>query len=376
MTKKENGGTEHFKVAVIAVLLGLLAGAVMMLILGKNPFMAYYNLLQGCGFMPKSKYAGGKSILTDLSSYIDFLTPMLFAALSVAVALKGGLFNIGISGQMLVGAFLATTIVGYSSLPAVLAKPLVIIIAALGGMLIGALIGFLKARFNINEVVSSIMLNYTAEYIITFFINTKYVDPISRQSKEISKASRLTLHQILIGGYRYDLAISFILAIAAIFIVRFILERTVLGYDIKAVGQNKEAARYAGIKVNRCITLSMAISGLLAGLAGASYYLGYFASMQPKTLPSTGFDAIAVCLVGGSSPIGIFFASLFLEIIAKGSTYMSSQAGLEAEIASVIMGLILLTSACSAFILEFLNKRKKIKSEKSQKSEERQGGGN
>ncbi|MCR5108754.1 MAG: ABC transporter permease [Lachnospiraceae bacterium] len=359
MTKKENRSTEYFKVAVIAILLGLIAGAVMMLILGKNPLTAYYNLLQGCGFAPKSKYAGGKNILTDFTSYIDFLTPMLFAALAVAVALKAGLFNIGISGQMLVGAFLATTIVGYSSLGSFLAKPLIIIISSLGGMLIGALIGFLKARFNINEVVSSIMLNYTAEYIISFFINTKYVDPISRQSKEISQASRLTLHQILIGGYRYDIAIGFMLAIAAIFIIRFLLERTVLGYDIKAVGQNTEAARYAGIKVNRCITLSMAISGLLAGLAGASYYLGYFASIQPKTLPSTGFDAIAVCLVGGSSPIGIFFAALFLEIIEKGSTYMSSQAGLEAEIASVIMGLILLTSACSAFLLEFLKKRNK-----------------
>ncbi|MCR5486099.1 MAG: ABC transporter permease [Lachnospiraceae bacterium] len=353
--KKRN---ETVLVAVIAVILGLLAGAVMMLILKKNPLSAYYNLLQGSGLAPKGKYAGGKSMFSDFSSYIDFLTPMLFAALAVAVALKAGLFNIGISGQMLTGAFLATVLVGYGNLPAVLAKPLVILIAAAGGGVVGIIIGFLKSRFNISEVVSSIMLNYIASYIISFFINTRYVDPVSRQSKEIGQASRLTLHQVLVGGFRYDFALGFILAIIAILIVRFIFDRTVLGYELKAVGANREAARYAGIRVNRSILLSMGLSGLLGGLAGATYFLGYTASIQPKVLPSTGFDAIAVCLVGGSSPVGIFFASFFLEIIEKGSTYMSSQAGLEAEIASVIMGLILLTSACSSFILAKVSRRR------------------
>ncbi|MCR4908824.1 MAG: ABC transporter permease [Lachnospiraceae bacterium] len=344
-------------VAAIAIILGLLAGAVLILILKKNPLTAYYNLLQGSGLAPKGKYAGGKSMFTDFFSYIDFLTPMLFAALAVAIAYRTGLFNIGVSGQMLVGAFLATVLVGYSPLPAILAKPLVILVSAAAGGLIGALIGFLKYRFNINEVVSSIMLNYIAEYIISFFINTRYVNPVSRQSEEISSASRLTLHQVKIGGYRYDLAIGFILAIIMIILVRFLLDRTVLGYELRAVGANREAARYAGIRVSRSVVLSMTLSGILAGLAGATYYLGYFASIQPKVLPSTGFDAIAVCLVGGSSPVGIFFATFFLEIIEKGSTYMSSQAGLEAEIASVIMGLILLTTACSAFILSVIKKK-------------------
>ena len=110
---------------------------------------------------------------------------------------------------------------------------------------------------------------------------------------------------------------------------------------------------------------SMLLSGLLAGLAGATYYLGYVSTIQPKVLPSTGFDAIAVCLVGGSSPTGIFFSTFFLMIISKGSTYMSSQMGLDAEIASVITGLTLLTSACSAFILQVMYKlrRKKEKEE-------------
>ena len=339
-------------VALISILLGLIAGAIIITVLGKNPFSAFYNLLQGSGLAPKAKYAAGKSMLSDFTGFIDFMTPMLLAALAVAVALKTGLFNIGVSGQMLVGGFVSSVLIGYSTLPGAVAKPLVILISAVSGGLIGALIGFLKYRFNVNEVVSSIMLNYIAEYVISFLINTKYIDPLSRQSKEISEASRLTFHQILIGGYRYDLALGFIIAVIAVIVVKLIFDKTVLGYELMAVGLSRKAARYAGIRVDRALVVSMTISGVLAGLAGATYYLGYFASIQPKVLPSTGFDAIAVCMVGGSSPIGILLATFFLEIIEKGSTYMSSQAGLEAEIASVIMGLILLTSACSSFVLE------------------------
>jgi simple sugar transport system permease protein len=350
---------DRIVVAVVATLLGLIAGAVIILLLKKNPFSSYYSLLRGCGLAPKEKYAGGKSMLSDFSSFLDYMTPMLFAALAVAVALRTGLFNIGVSGQMLVGGFLATVLVGYSSLPAVVAKPLVIIIAAVGGGLIGALIGYLKFRFNINEVVSSIMLNYIASYVIGFFINTKFVDPVSRQSRDIGENARLTLHQIKLGAYKYDIPLGLVLGIIAIAAVLFMFERTVFGFELRAVGSNKVAAEYAGMKVGSSMVMSMLISGILAGLAGATWILGYASTIQPKVLPSLGFNAIAVCLVGGSSPIGIFFSTFFLMIIEKGSTYMSSQMGLEAEIASVITGMILLTSACSTFVLELVNKGRK-----------------
>ena len=352
-----NSKKDRIVVAVIAIFLGLIAGAVIILLLNKNPLSSYYSLLRGCGLAPKEKYAGGKSMLSDFSSFLDYMTPMLFAALAVAVALRTGLFNIGISGEMLVGGFLATILVGYSSLPPLLAKPLVIVIAAAGGGLLGALTGYLKYRFNINEVVSSIMLNYIASYVIGFFINTRYVDPLSRQSREIGENARLTLHQIKLGAYKYDIPLGLILALIVLAAVWFMFERTVFGFELKAAGANKVAAEYAGIKIGRSVVVSMLISGMLAGLAGATWFLGYMSSIQPKVLPSMGFDAIAVCLVGGSSPIGIFFSTFVLMIISKGSTYMSSQMGLEAEIASVITGLILTTSACSTFILELLSKR-------------------
>ena len=333
------------KVAVISVLLSLLAGAVVILILGKNPLSAYYNLLQGCGLAPKAKYGGSQSQLTDLSSYIDYWTPMIFAALSCAFAMKAGLFNIGISGQMLTAGFIATITVGYAeNLPGPVAKILVVLIGAAAGMGVGALIGFLKYKFNINEVVSSIMLNYIAKYIISFFIQMYFIDPVSRQSRNITDAARLTFHQVDVGGYKYDLPIGFILALIATFVVKFVMDKTT-------------AARYAGIRVGRGIVSSMAISGLLAGIAGVTYYLGYFASIQPKVLISTGFDAIAVCLLGNSDPVGILVASFLIEIISKGSAYMSSQAGLESEIASVVTGLILLASACNAYFLGRMQRR-------------------
>lgn len=341
----------RLKAALISVLLALAVGAVIILLLGKNPLSAYYNLLQGCGIAPKAKYAGGKSMLTDFSSFVNYWTPMIFAALAVTVAYNCGLFNIGVSGQMMTAGFIASITVGYSVLPAGIAKPLVILIGIVVGALIGALIGFLKYKFNINEVVSSIMINYTASYIISYFINSYFVDPVSRQSTVVNASARLTLMQVQIGSMKYDLPLGFILAVIAVIGIKFLMDRTVLGYELKSVGMNRRGSRYAGISVGRCMMLSMAISGGLAGLAGVTYYLGYFGSIQPKALPSMGFDAIAVCLLGGIQPVGSFVASFLIQIISKGTVYMSSQAGLESEIASVITGIILLYSACSEYIL-------------------------
>ena len=353
---------QSFSIPVFAILLSLIVGAIVIAILGKNPLAAYGNLLQGSGILPKPSYAGGKSMLTDFFSFMNYWTPMIFAALAVAVALKAGLFNIGISGQMLAAGFVSSVVVGYSTLAAPIAKPLVILISLVVGGLVGAIIGWLKYQFNINEVVSSIMINYIIQYVVAFLINTKYVDPVSRQSTNVSDASRLTLMNTEIGGFKYDIPLGFVLAIIMAFVIKFIFDKTTFGYELKAVGSNRKAAKYAGINVGKNMIMSMLISGALAGLAGATYYLGYFCSMQPKVLASIGYDAIAVSLLGNSNPIGILFSSFLISIMGKGSTYMSSTAGLDAEIASVITGLILLFSACSAYI-QYLVKKTKDKME-------------
>ena len=365
-------GNEKYQfitIPVFSIVVSLLVGAVVILLLGKNPIEAYGNLLQGSGLLMKEKYAGGKGMLTDFLSFVDYWTPMIFAALAVAVALKAGLFNIGVSGQMLAAGFVASVTVGYSTLAAPIAKPLVIIICFIVGSLVGGLIGFLKHKFNINEVVSSIMLNYIVEYVTAFFIYTKHVDPVSRQSKNISEAARLTLKNIPIGELKGDIPLGIILAIIVAFIIKYIFDKTTFGYELKAIGFNGNASKYAGINVGRNMVIAMMISGGLAGLAGATYYLGYFCSMQPKVLAGLGYDAIAVSLLGNSNPTGILASSFLINIINKGSTYMSSKAGLDAEIASVITGLILLFSACGAYI-QYLVKKNKDKLEENQKAKE------
>lgn len=357
--------TQGAAIPVFAVLLSLFAGALIVLLQGKNPFLAYMNLLQGSGLLPKESYAGYKSMLTDFTSFLNAWTPMLFASLSVAVALHAGLFNIGVAGQMLTAGFVATLFVGYSALPAAVARPLVILCGILTGMLLGAFVGFLKYRFNINEVVSTIMINYIAQYVISFFINTYYVNPVSRQSRPVSPSARLTLMDTPVGNLKMDIPLGILLAIAAAFLIRFLLERTCFGFEIKSVGFSRNAARYAGINVGKNLLMAMAVSGALAGLAGVSYYLGYFGSIQPRVLPGTGFDSIAVALLADSNPIGILFFSFFITILGKGSTYMNSASGLESEIASVITGMILLFSACNAYIRFYVNRAKlELKEEK------------
>ncbi len=359
ITHKTLGNQKYqfLSIPVFAIIVSLLACAVLIGLTGKNPFYAYYNLLQGSGIAPKNSYASHKNMLTDFTSYLNYLAPMIFASLAVLVALRVGLFNIGVSGQMLAAGFTASVVIGYSTLPGTVAKPLVILVGIVVGGFTGYLIGFLKVRFNINEVVSSIMINYMVQYFVSFLINTYYVDPVSRQSRNVSDQARLTFMNTPIGDLNADLPIGIILALITAGIIYFLLEKTKTGYEIKAVGCSRSAAEYAGIHVGKRLSHTMAISGALGGLAGVTYYLGYYASIQPKVLSNAGFDAIAVSLLGNNHPLGIILSSALITIIGKGSTYMKSTSGVPSEIASVVTGVILLFSACNAYIKYRINRK-------------------
>ena len=341
---------QRIMIPVFAILISLIVGAVMIMLVGKNPITSYQNLLQGSGILPKPSYAGSKGMLTDFMSFLNALTPMIFAALAVGVAFKVGLFNIGVAGQMLFAGFTATIIVGYSNLDAIVAKPLVILIGIVCGAAVGGIIGYLKYRFNINEVVSCIMVNYILQYVISFLINMYYVDVVSRQSRKIGEAASLTLKNVEAFGMKMEVPIGMILAVVVTFVIKFIFDKTKLGYEMKVVGKSQKAARYAGIEVGRTLVIAMLISGALAGLAGVTYYLGYNTSIQPKILSSVGYDAIAVSLLGNANPVGSMLSAFLITIISKGSTYMRSTAGVPQEMSAVITALILLFSACGAYI--------------------------
>lgn len=340
-------------VPAISIVLTLIVASAILLLLGKNPVEVFLGFLRGSGMVLKPRYAGGQGILTDFFSYFSILTPMIFASLGVMLGLRAGLFNIGVAGQMLLPGFLASVLVGYSNLPSYLAWPLIILIGLVSGGAMGSLIGFLKHRFNIHEVVTSIMLNYIVSYVTAFFINTYFVDPVTRNSRTIKETSRLLISGKA-GDVRFDFPVGLIVALLAVFVIRFILDRTTVGFRINAVGLNKDCARYAGINVGGNIVLAMAMSGALAGLAGVTYYLGFANNMVPKDLVSLGYDSIAVAVLGNIAPVGTLFASILVTIFQKGSIYMSSNVGVPKDIASVIIGILLMFSASGLYIEEKL----------------------
>lgn len=359
---------QFLSIPVFSILCSLVAISVIILLIGKNPLTAFQSLLQGSGWLQKPTYAAYKGQLTDFMDMLDAMTPMLFAALAVAVAYRAGLFNIGVSGQMLLSGFVATVLIGYSSLPAALARPLVLCIGIVVGAVAGGFIGLLKHRFNINEVVASIMLNYIFQYVVSFFINTRYVDPVSRQSRAIAPAARLTLMDVPVGDLKMRIPWCILLAIVAAVLLHIFLSKTKKGYEIKAVGLNRHAAQYAGMHVGRNIVLAMVMSGMFAGLAGVTYYLGYFNTIQPGVLSSLGFDSIAVSLLGNSHPIGNLFSSLLITTLSRGSIYMSSTVGVRQEVASLVIGMILLFSACGGYIRYLAGKPVKDKKKKEGKA--------
>ena len=338
-------------VSVIAIFLTLVTASVLLLLMGKNPGVAFYSFLQGCGLAPKANYGGGSGMLSDLFDFLNYLAPMLLASLSFIVAFKAGLFNIGIAGQMLLSGFIATALIGYNkNLPAAAAKPLVIVTGLVVGALCGALVGFLKYKFNIHEVVSTIMINYIISYLTGFFINNYYVDMLTRTSRICSPASRLTWTGVQIRGVNCKVPLGIVLAVLMAFFVQFVFDRTVFGFELKAVGMNRKCAKYIGVGVGRRIVASMAFSGLLAGLAGVTYYLGYTNTIIPKTLVGMGYDSISVALLGNASPVGSVFAAIVVTIFQQGANYMNSRLGVAKEIASLITGILLLYASCGTYM--------------------------
>lgn len=361
-----NKKLQPIAISLFTILCSLLAASVIILLIGKNPLAAFKAILEGAGLLPRANYSANKGMITDFMDLLDAMTPMLFASLSVTLASKAGLFNIGVSGQMLLSGFIASITVGYSSLSGAIAKPLALLIGIVVGALIGAFIGLLKERFNINEVVSAIMLNYSFMYIVSFFIKSNFVDPQTRQSKAISSAAQLTLSNAQIGSYKLRIPLCFLLAVVAAVLIWFFIGKTVKGFELKSVGLNSQASKYAGMRVGRNIILAMTLSGALAGLAGVTYYMGYFNSIETQKLTSVGFDSIAVSMLGNSHPIGVIFSSFLVTIFDRGSIRLQSIENIPQEIASLITGLLLLFSACNAFI-KYLIERGRSKAQDKEK---------
>ncbi|HOC08791.1 MAG TPA: ABC transporter permease [Bacillota bacterium] len=329
-----------FVTALVAVVLGLLAGAVLMALIGRNPISGYVYL-----------FRGGVMSIERVGNTLATATPLILTGLSVAFAFRTGLFNIGAAGQMLMGGLCATAV----GLTLVLPKPLLLTVmvaaAILGGAAWGLVPGLLKAKFNVHEVVATIMMNWiaywTVYYVVPAYFKGAYLETESRKIPDAASLKVEWLTEMFNGSY---INLGLFLAVISVIVIAFIIDRTTFGYELKAVGFNRHAAEYAGIKADRSIIMSMMIAGALSGLAGATFYVGYASNIQIGVLPTQGFDGIAVSLLGGNSPWGVFGAALFFGLLHSGKGFMNAMTRIPPEIADTIIATIIYFSATSVLI--------------------------
>ncbi len=327
-------------ISLMAVVLGLIAGAILMAITGHNPFTGYQYLVEG-----------GLKNPERIGNTLATATPLIFTGLSVAFAFRTGLFNIGAAGQMLFGGFCATAVGLSLDLPRFLLLLTMVAAGMLGGALWAFIPGLLKAKFNVHEVVSTIMMNWiaywTIYYAIPAYFKGQSLETESRLLPETASLRVPFLSDLFGGSY---LNLGLFLAVIAVIVVAFIINKTTLGFELKAVGFNRHAAEYAGIAVNRGIVVSMLISGALAGLAGVAQYAGNAYNIQIGIMPTQGFDGIAVALLGANTPIGVLLSAIFFGLLYSGRGFMNAMTEIPPEIADTIIAIIIYFAATSILI--------------------------
>jgi simple sugar transport system permease protein len=292
-------------------------------------------------------FSGSLGDANAISESLVASTPYIFAGLAVAIGFRGGLFNIGGEGQLLVAAGVAV-VIGYSfQLPAIIHLPLALVGGTLGGAIYGAIPGYLKAKTGAHEVINTIMMNYIAFR----FFSWAFTGPLRRPGGDAPVTAEIYPSAYLpqlFEGYRFHW--GFFLALLVAFGVWWLLFKTTLGFEIRTVGANPSAARYGGIKTARILVLTMAISGGLAGLAGVNEVLGLNHFLADGFSAGYGFDAIALALLGKSHPLGVVLASLLFGTLRNGATRMQSIASIPIDIISVVQALVIVFIAAPAIV--------------------------
>ncbi|MHB1137900.1 MAG: ABC transporter permease, partial [Microthrixaceae bacterium] len=282
-----------------------------------------------------------------ISETLTLTTPLVFAGLSVAFAFRAGLFNIGAAGQIIMGSVFAGFVGFTFDLPTPLHIALAVLAGVVGGALWGGLAGLLRATTGAHEVITTIMLNFIALRFLDWLLTTRAFlpegrnNPVSKQVRDTARLPRFT------DDLRVNLGI--LVALAAVALVWWILQRSTLGFQVQALGLNVDAARYAGMRTGLLIAGAMAIAGGLSGVAGASMVLG-ITPVLTGGLPATGYDAIAVALLGRSNPVGVFFAALLFGGMQAGALRMQSATSTPIDIVIVIQALIIMFVAAPELV--------------------------
>lgn len=356
--------------AIVAILFGFFVATIVLASAGYDPVEAFGALIDG--MIGKPKY---------IANVIIKATPLLFTGVAVAFAFRVGLFNIGAEGQYVFGTVFATIVGILIDLPPVLQIPVVLLVGMLAGAAAGALVGWLKAKFGIHEVITSIMLNWISLYFNNFVVNSEAFHKANSTKSLPINSSGYTmlftdmksspdglaaLKDIPIVGdaiARTDANVGIIVAIIAAIFIGWLLMHTKVGYEMRAVGFNRDAAQFTGINVKRNLVLCMAISGALCGVAGALNITG----LNPHSISvlaafeNYGFNGLSVAFIAGCSPVGCIPASLLFAGLLYGGQSVQQVVGAPSEIISIIIGTIVFFMALGGVIpmlAEYLDRRR------------------
>ena len=379
-----NGAVSSLLASLVCILIGLTVGFVVLLALGgitlaqEGSSFSFGQLMSTTweqGFKPILQggfYAKANTMGMGVRMEILQAAPLIMTGLSVAFAFKTGLFNIGAAGQYTVGAFFAL----YSAIILKMPWWACLLAAALGGAIWGTIPGLFKAFLNVNEVITAIMFNWIGLYAVNTMIYQKGYGPMFNLKttktytiKEASPESLLPSFNIPVGGKDYfgklfQPSIGIFIAIVVAILIWVIINKTTFGYELKACGHNKDAAKYAGINEKKNIVLSMTIAGALAGLGAGLFYLSGSKEWEPlvsTALPAAGFNGISVALLASSNPLGCIFSALFISHITTGGGFMFAKL-FPSEVADIISGVVIYLCAFSLLlkggILKIMNRNK------------------
>lgn len=358
-------------VTVLAVVLALVACGILIALTDENVratagyfFARPADMLQAIGTAVGGAYAslfqgsvfnfGADSFqqaIGPLTRSIDYAVPLVVAGLGIALSFRAGLFNIGGQGQILMGAAAAGW-VGFSfDMPAAIHIPLTIAAGIVGGAVWGGIVGVLKARTGANEVVVTIMLNYVALYLVSYLLRTPGLLQASGSSNPISPATKDSALLPQLFGVRYGVDAGFIVAILAVVVVWWLVNKSSLGFRFRTIGENPRAARVAGMSVPALTIWVMVISGALVGIAGAYQVQGAVTTGFTSGIDAgIGFDAITVALLGRSKPWGVFWAAILFGVLKNGGYAMQAANGIPIDIVGVIQALIVLFIAAPPLV--------------------------
>jgi ABC-type uncharacterized transport system permease subunit len=336
-------------VPTLAILSALIIGAIIIALtdlealslLREDTLGALGQMADGVWVAYRSLFVGAFGSIYALSETLFAATPLILAGLAVALGFRAGLFNIGVTGQMLIGGMAAIWVGLHIPLPAILHIPLALVAAIIGGAIWAGISGLLKARTGAHEVITTIMLNFIALFLVEYLLKTPAFQEPGRNNPQSEMLPESAQFPFIFGG-DYRVSIGLLIALAAVLFVYWLLFRSSLGFEFRAVGFNPTAGKYAGMKVASLYVLVMAISGSLAGVAGANQAMGLAPYQVTQDFAGTiGFDAIALALLGRSHPFGVLWAGLLFGALKAGGRQMQAAAQIPLDLVVVVQALII-----------------------------------